>query len=675
MARWVWCLCLVIGSAQTAAADPSREFLAFIRAQAAGLRAQDQAPKSADEWLAHKAKLRERLVEAWGGFPTEPCPLEPRSLGELQRDGYRVEKLVLQTLPGLWMTSLVYVPEGPGPFPAILQVHGHWAGAKQDPVVQARCIGAAKHGFVVLAVDALGAGERGLKSALGEYHGEMVAATLFPTGRPLAGLQVYENMRAVDYLQSRKDVIADQIGITGASGGGNQTMYAGAFDERFRGVVPVCSVGNYQAYLGAACCMCEVVPGALKFTEERDVLGLTAPRGLMVVSATRDAPQFSVAEAAKSVAGAGEIYSALQHPKQLKHAIFDSPHDYNQAMREAMYGWMTLQLKGVGEGDPLPDPALTLEMPEALRCYPGDARPDDWLTLPQFAAREGRRLVAAQPAPGTAEDWIPLRKELQGRLIRNVLGGFPANAELALSTREVANGQTELTFQPEAGITLTAQKVGEQGPVWIVLDLDGGAAARQRPFYAQLQKSGATVVTLDLRATGGLAWPGDKIGRAPDHNTAEWSLWIGRPLLGQWAYDVRRLVDALGVPQVNVAGFGPAGLVALTAAATDDRIGAVLTSASLASYVHNGPYDGPRLGTIAPGILRDVGDVSQLAALVAPRPLVIERGVSGGNTPLTAEELGNAYAAASRVYRLLGAEGQLRLGEEHAATLLPAGAK
>jgi len=134
---------------------------------------------------------------------------------------------------------------------------------------------------------------------------------------------------------SRPEVDGRQIGITGASGGGNQTMYAGAWDERFSGVVPVCSVGNYQAYLGAACCMCEVVPGALRFTEEGNILGLTAPRGLMVVNATRDAVQFSVAEARKSLAWAQPIFALYGHADHLKHAIFESPqHPYTKALLE-----------------------------------------------------------------------------------------------------------------------------------------------------------------------------------------------------------------------------------------------------------------------------------------------------------------------------------------------------
>lgn len=143
-------------------------------------------------------------------------------------------------------------------------------------------------------------------------------------------------MRAVDYLLTRPEVDGARLGITGASGGGNQSMYAGAFDERFKAVVPVCSVGNYQAYLGAACCMCEVVPGALRFTEEWGLLSLVAPRALMVVSATKDAFQFSVGEAKKSLALTEKVFQSHGYPDNVRHAIFESPHAYNQPMREAM---------------------------------------------------------------------------------------------------------------------------------------------------------------------------------------------------------------------------------------------------------------------------------------------------------------------------------------------------
>src|SRR5581483_7040160 len=105
-----------------------------------------------------------------------------------------------------------------------------------------------------------------------------------------------------------------------ASGGGNQTMYAGTWDGRFKAVAPVCSVGNYQAYLGAACCMCEVVPGALRFCEEADVLGLIAPRPLLVINATRDSRQFSVEEAAVSLHRARQAFALYNRTNHLRHA-------------------------------------------------------------------------------------------------------------------------------------------------------------------------------------------------------------------------------------------------------------------------------------------------------------------------------------------------------------------
>lgn len=147
-------------------------------------------------------------------------------------------------------------------------------------------------------------------------------------------------------------------------------------------------------------------------------------------------------------------------------------------------------------------------------------------------------------------------------------------------------------------------------------------------------------------------------------------MWIGRPLLGQWTYDVRRLIDALGSPdRVRIAGFGPAGLVALCAAATDDRIKTVTTSDSLVSYIDDGPYEGQRLGTIAPGILRDVGDIPHLAALVAPRPLAIAGGMTGGNHPVHGAPLHDAYAETRKVYELLGATEGLRFFGEAVESL------
>lgn len=652
-------LVLQIGTQAFAQQSPN-QFKEFVSKQGSELRKDDKPPRTIEEWNLRRVKLRENLLKAWGGFPAMDCDLEPRILGQYQREGYRVEKLVFQTRPGIWMPANAYVPDRPGKLPAILHVHGHWAGAKQDPIVQSRCIGCAKLGFFVLCVDAFGAGERGVGKKLGEYHGEMTAATLYPIGLPLSGLQAYENQRAVDYLRTRPEVDPDHIGITGASGGGNQTMYAGAIDERLKCVVPTCSVGTYQAYLTTACCQCEVVPEAFRFTEEGDVLGLAANRGLMVISATKDAFQFSVGEAKKSLQRV-EAIASLYPGADIKHTIIESPHAYNQPMREAMYGWMTKHLKNIGDGSPIADPSIETEDPELLRCFPADSRPDEYITIPRFAAIEADRLAANRAIDYDRPRWENARPEKRRALIE-VLGGLPKAARVALTSKPDTDDKSQtLTFETEPGLTMFARRDLPERPgrLAIVLDLDRGAEYGWSSELADHLREGEwKIVTPELRATGSFALAGDKIGHAPDHHTAEWSIWLGRPLLGQWVHDIRRTLDAIAerdgsLPHdVMVIGQGPSGIVALCAAALDERITRVTAIDSMASYATDEPYRGQRLGLMVPGILRDFGDIADIAALVAPRAVTIKGGTNGAGAALNRDALMAKYQTAKRAFEL-----------------------
>jgi dienelactone hydrolase len=639
MARSTVCVLLqillpsLICATAYAQAPAEKPFLSFVRQTAAELRKQDAPPADLAAWQAQRTLLRQQLELAWGGFPQQHAPLEARILETLDRPDYRIEKIVFQTLPGVFMTASAWVPKISGKLPAVLCVHGHWAGAKQDPHVQARCAGLARLGFFVLAVDAFGAGERAIGEQLGEYHGEMTAATLFPIGRPLSGIQVYENGRAVDYLCSRPEVDPQRIGITGASGGGNQSMYAGAWDERFKAVAPVCSVGTYQAYLGAACCMCEVVPGALAMTEESRILALTAPRALLIISATQDAFQFSVGEAAKSISAARPVFSLYNLPDLPRHTVVESPHDYNQPMREAMYGFMTQHLKGQGTGQPIPEPSISLEEPEALRCYPGTTRPDDWLTLPQFAAREARGLLQSRkPLPPS---------ELRQRLER-LLGGTEPGAGTGQLTSP-APGTFELQLKPEAGLQL--QLVGrnpKSADAGLRLILTGQGS--DHPWVREQQRlaeaAGTGWAVLELRATGRMEVSGDRIGKAPDHNSAEWSLWLGRPLCGQWVRDIRLtaalLREKLPCSSIELVASGTGSFAALAAVAIDENIDGADITGLLTSFVSDKPYVGQRLADMVPGILRDAGDVVHVAELVAPRPLRLHAPVTPQGEPLDA---------------------------------------
>ena len=643
-------------------------YATFIREQARKLRSADTTATTRDEWEKRRISLRERMFAAMGPMPTEPCDLATRAIGTLDRDGYRVEKLVFQTRPDVWVTTSCYVPamKDGQKAPAVLVVHGHWAGARRDPVVQARCLGLVKLGFVVLAVDAFGAGERFTNPARGTYHGSLYGATLWPSGHSLLGMQVYDNRRAVDYLRSRKDVNG-KFGVTGASGGGNQTMYAGALDERFQAVVPVCSVGNYQSYLRVACCVCEVLPGALQFTEEGDVLGLVAPRGLLVMNAAKDAIQFSPAEAEKSVARATEVFKLYDRGANVRHVVFDSGHDYNQAMREAMYGWMTLHLKGEGKGEPIPEPAHVLDKPEDLACFPNPAdRPKDFLTPPLFAARVGREMVATanKLAPTHPEMWEATALNSRASLAR-LLGANAAIAKPATSMGVgVGSGELETqryTIRAEEGMALAAtvqsKRQNAKSPAALVLHIDGEDAARKHAVVATLLKAGYAILTADLRGTGAGKAKADAIAGAPDHNSAEHGLWVGRPLLAQWTHDARVLLAflrerAAGNGRDLIVGIGPAGVIALAAAAlSPERPQSVGLIDMPVSYVTDAPYaSGTPMGLLVPGILK-VGDIPHIAGMIAPRRLIVAGGASPQGKKLNQKELEEAFTFTSGVYQ------------------------
>ena len=672
----------------------TERFNQFICTEAKKLREKDTPPKTLEEWQTRKKVLREKMFTAMGRFPEKDTPLESKLLGVVNREGFRVEKLILQTRPNVWMTASAYVPQlkENQKTPAVLVVHGHWAGARRDPVVQARCLGLVKLGFFVLAVDAFGAGERFTNPARGTYHGALYGTTLWPTGNTLLGMQVYDNRRAVDYLLTRPEVNG-KLGITGASGGGNQTMYAGALDERFQAVVPVCSVGNYQAYLKSACCVCEVLPSALTFTEEGDVLGLVAPRALLVINASKDGIQFSPAEAEKSVSRAKAIFETLQVASKIRHMIFESPHAYNQQMREAMYGWMTLHLKGEGKGDPIPEPAHELEKLEDLACFPDpNDRPMGFLFPPTFAAAEGKALSAkaSKLLPNHAEMWqanaILLRDDL-----KKLLGELPKVPQPKGAKLDALPPENKLE-----GVTTTAKSEGDlpipmtirgktskelfTGSMCILLNLEGRVASEKHPLLPALVAKGYTVVMPDLRGTGDTKLKADAVAGAIDHNSAEHALWIGRPMLAQWLADVGNVLDFLDTgidkkPQPPLLiGLDHAGVIATLAGAIfTDRIRGVMTVKSMSSFISETPYaSGTPMGLLFPGILQ-VGDIQHFAGLVAPKPMTIIDGFSANGRKLSEKELQEAYAFTKGVYQATKSSEKLTLAVDVKWDAVPLG--
>lgn len=641
-------------------------FVEYLQGLAQASHLPDPSAATLEEWQARKSQLRAYLARSLGSFPPEPCSLDAQVMGSLERENYRIERLVFRSRPHVYVTANLYLPKQvEGPAPAILGVHGHWATGKIEPVVQSRALGLVQRGYVVLNVDAFGAGERGRQPGQFEYHGARIGAALWPVGTPLIGMQVYDNIRAIDYLCSRPEVDPTRIGCTGASGGGNQTMWIAALDERIQAAVPVCSVGTFESYIGSANCVCETLPDGLTYAEEGDVLALVAPRALLLINATHDARCFSIEEMRRSFNRARPVFQLFGAEAKLAKYEVEASHGYNQQMREAMYGWFDRWLKGEGNGRPVPERPHQTEDPQALKCFPEDRRPEDFETIPSFAYHRARLLRQARSQEWQASLGKAFRQAKQQELVQR-WGGWLEREPLAVEAAGVLEsyGTTveKFSFLVEPGLRLPALffHAPTRAPrIVLLLHPDGKAAAAESELAHELLIRGQAVFTFDLRGIGETRWPGDALGDVPDHNSSRAALWLGRPLLGMWVWDVCRALDYLetredvGKLPLALCGLGPLGLVALSTAAVDSRCAATASVGALASFVQREGYPAQPMGVLMPGFL-EWGDIAHLAALIAPRRLLLANGVNGAGEALGEADLQEQYAEAWAIYHRAG---------------------
>jgi hypothetical protein len=194
-------------------------------------------------------ELRAKLLEAIGGLPSERTPLNARVTGRIQMDGFHIEKVVFESLPGIFVTALVYLPESPGPHPAVLVPCGHSENGKA--YYQALSQRLVQRGYVVICWDPVGQGERSQfwdasagKSRYNRICGEhaVLGNLAYLAGANLARWEVWDGMRALDYLLTRSEVDAARISVTGTSGGGFQAAFLGALDARIKTIAPSCYI-------------------------------------------------------------------------------------------------------------------------------------------------------------------------------------------------------------------------------------------------------------------------------------------------------------------------------------------------------------------------------------------------------------------------------------------------
>ena len=318
------------------------------------------------QWQARAAQLRTRILVSAGLWPLPPrTPLHPRVTGRVERDGYSIENVLLETMPGFFLGGNLYRPlNQPGPHPAIVSPHGHWAHGRLEDTelasVPGRCINLARLGFVVFAYDMIGYNDTQA------FDHKFAGNALW--GISLQGLQLWNSLRAVDYVASLPDVDPQRLGCTGASGGGTQTFLLTAIDERIKVSAPV----NMISHTMQGGCLCENGPLLRIGTDNMEIGALMAPRPLLMISATGDWTKDTPAVEYPALRHIYDLYGATDHLAQ--HQV-TSPHNYNRESREHVYAWMVRWLLGKNVSDAVPETPFKVEPAATMLALAPGTRP------------------------------------------------------------------------------------------------------------------------------------------------------------------------------------------------------------------------------------------------------------------------------------------------------------
>jgi dienelactone hydrolase len=304
-----------------------------------------------DEWRTWRAGLTRQLTELLGGFPAERGPLNPRVVERVETARYVREKVIFDSEPGVAVPAYLLLPKGlPAgrPAPALLCLHGHGRG-KDDVVGLAPTLKErqqrirpynydyghqfAERGYIVLAPDARQFGERAADGMSCTWA--MTAGLLL--GKVLVGLRVWDALRALDYLQTRPEVDPARLGCVGLSWGGTHTLYTSALDERIK--VAIVS-GYFDSFkdnlIDAGCCPCQYVPNLLRYAEMTDLIGLLAPRPLLIENGSED-PLYTEEVVRQEYPKVERVYALLDAADRLALDLFPGHHRFSGRLA---FDWM-----------------------------------------------------------------------------------------------------------------------------------------------------------------------------------------------------------------------------------------------------------------------------------------------------------------------------------------------
>ena len=625
------------------------------------------------EWEARAASLRQHVLASAGLLPApRRTSLRAKIFDRREQAGYTVEKVQLQTLPGFYLCGNLFRPaQQSGPAPAILTPHGHWAYGRlvdcESGSIPGRCRQFARQGYVVLSYDMVGYNDTdqlphaGIDTAAGRppapreaLHGPGDGALEQLWGISLMGLQLWNSIRALDFLCSLPDVDAARIGCTGASGGGTQTYLLTAVDDRVKAAAPVCMVSAH--FQGG--CVCENGPNLRLAASNVELAALAAPRPLLLVSASGD---WTRNNPVVEYPWLRSIYRLFDAEEKVANRHFEAEHNYNQQSLDAVAAWFGKWLLGLGEEEyrrladrsfpyeSLPDPARLLVFYNRRRS--------DSLTAERLVAqmvRERSRMVRARP-PKTKASLSAFRRRF-GPVFRSALSAYVPRPEDLVARQERVSKHGDVTVTSiilgrrdagdrVVGVLLDPSQRAAGAPAVLIAhghEMEGVLAdGRPHGLAAELAGSGCCVMAID---------PFRQRVDAPAQHGPRFFTTYNHTETANRVQDVLtaavHLRAARDGDRIALVGLGDAGLWCLLAYALAPDLHACVADAGRFPIDDDAAY----VRRLFVPLLRRAGGLRAAAVLAAPRRLLIHN---------TGESFDNAWFEAT--YRAAGAPENLRL--------------
>ncbi|MEW4487773.1 acetylxylan esterase [Thalassoglobus sp. JC818] len=611
-----------------------------------------EAIKSPEDAQRYVESVRAKIRESFGPEP-ERTPLNAQVTGVLERDGYRVEKIIFESRPNFPVTANLYLPTNvTGKIPGVVGTCGHSSNGKASEAYQSFSQGLARLGMACLIYDPIGQGERSqyvdenLKSSVRLGVGQHLHAgnQQFLVGEFLGSWRAWDGIRALDYLLSREEIDAERVGVTGNSGGGTMTTWLCGVESRWTMAAPSCFVtsflNNLENELPADTEQCPPKALALRLDHE-DFLVAMAPKPVTILAKERD--YFDVRGAEAAAERLTKIYSQLGAGENIRLFVGPTEHGFSEENRLAMYQSFS---KACGLGDVEQEPELIIEKDEDLWCTPrGQASLlDGAKTIADFTREHSEQLKASRPKLTQKELIERVRAVLRLPLPENEVPDYQIYRNLGSRGYPLPQA-TAYSVNTEPGVSAIVYRLSDSrwysrppkstnAAVLYVSHLSSDAELRDELLVRELiEKSpNDSFYTCDVRGIGE-SMP-DTCGANSFHSDygsdyfyAIHSLMLDRPYLGQKTLDVLRVVDWLhsfGHEDVHLVGNGWGSLPVLFAAVLNPSIKKVTLKNPIESYssvAEEEHYDLP-LAQILPNVLQHF-DLPDCLAALDDRELVI----------------------------------------------------